>query len=512
MLPAESLTERTVRAARWQLAASATSAVSQFAIGILLARLLTPADFGLIALAVVVLTLGQTLGDLGISNALVQRRALTDRHVRAAFTFSVLLGIGIAIVLIFAAPVAASAMREPRVIPLAQVLAVGFALRGVSLVGRALLTRQLNFRRLFFIDVCSHIIGYGCVAITLALLGYGVWSLVWGDIVQGLMASAAQLASARHSMQLLLARRELAELLHVGVGAHLNGCVNYVALNADNFVIGRILGPASLGLYVRAYALMNIPLTHGARVMTSVLFPALSRVQNDMEVLRRAFLLVTKLTAMIAAPAMVTLGVLAPHLIPSVYGSQWVGVVVPLQILCAAGYFRALYHLDGVIVQSIGWVYKEFWRQCGYAALVIAGSLLGSHYGLAGIATGVGVAIAFMFVALGQLALRATDVRWRIYLVAQGDALITAAVTFTLALSLRFWLEALDASSSVITVTVLSASAIPWSLGILWTLGLSDFHPLRQQLPRGIQRLSETLRGRRPIPDTKGNPLSTQQP
>jgi O-antigen/teichoic acid export membrane protein len=365
--------------------------------------------------------------------------------------------------------------------------------------------------RQFFIDTGSYVLGYGGVGVSLAVFGYGVWSLVWGGLLQTLLSSGAQLVAVRHSIRPLASRRELADLLHFGIGTSLNGCVNYLALSGDNFVVGRWMGATSLGLYNRAYNLMNLPFTYATSVMSSVLFPAFAQVQGEPARLRRAYLLLTRLAAMVAAPAMGTMAIVAPHLVRSLYGPRWTGVVAPLQILSVAGYFRALYHLGGVVAQSVGWVYKELWRQAVYAGLVIAGAFVGSRYGLAGVAAGVSVAILYMFVATGQLALRATGISWRLYLRVQLGALVTAGVTCGVALSARFLLEAYQASSAVITLAVLACAAVPWSAGMLWSLGEPGFEPLRERLPGASVRLIDALRRHRrfrpsPADDARPDP------
>jgi O-antigen/teichoic acid export membrane protein len=491
--PAESLTTRTARAAQWRFAGAAVGAVSQFVVGVLLARLLTPADFGIVALAYVVLGFAQPLGDLGLGNAVVQRTELTDRHVRTAFTFSTLMGLVVAVVLAIVAPLGAAAMRDANVTPVLRALSAGFAIRGTAVVAEALLRRHLDFRPHVLIETASYVVGYGGVGVSLALLGHGVWSLVWAGLVQAMVSSAAQLAVVRHPVRPLLASRELAELLGFGLAAAASRCVNYVALNGDYFVVGRSMGAASLGLYSRAYGLMNLPHTYAANVMSRVMFPALAQVQGEQVRLQRAFLLVTELTAMIAAPSMVTLAIVAPHFVRGLYGPQWNGVVVPLQILCMAGYFRALYHLGGILAQSVGRVYAELRCEVIYAGLVIAGALAGSRYGLPGVAAGVGAAILYMFVACANLALGATGTTWGAYLQVQRGALATAAVAGSVALFTRLPLEAGGASSPIITLAVLAAAAIPWCVGILWTLGRQDFEPLRASLPRSSVRLVEML-------------------
>jgi O-antigen/teichoic acid export membrane protein len=489
----DSLTDRTARAAHWRFAGLGIGAVSQFGLGVLLARLLTPADFGLMTLAFTVLGLAQPLGDLGIGNAVVQRAELSDRHVRTAFTFSVLLGLAITAVIWLLAPLGAVLMRDAKVTSILRGLAAAFAIGGTAVVAGALLRRQLDFKRRFFVDFGSHVLGYGGVAVTLALTGHGVWSLVWGNLIQTLLASCAALVVVRHSVRPLLGRRELNELLHFGFGSALNACVNYVARNADNVVVGRWIGAGGLGLYSRAYNLMNLPHTFAAGAMSSVLFPAFAQAQHDQVRVRRAFLLITKLTAMVAGPAMGTMAIVAPSLVSSLYGPRWAGAVLPLQILCLAGYFRALYHLGGVVAQSVGRVYAELRNEAVYAVLVIGGSFLGLRHGLPGVAVGVSVAILCMFVVTAQLVLRATGASLGAYVRVQIGALVCTGITCVVALSFRILLEAWHAPTLLLTILVLVAAAIPWGAGMLWTLGEPDLEPLRSRVPRWCVRLAGAI-------------------
>jgi PST family polysaccharide transporter len=495
--PPESLTITTARAAHWRLGGAIVGAVSQLVVGVLLARLLTPADFGVTTLAFVVLGLAQPLGDFGVGSAIVQRDAVSDRHIRSAFTFSTLLGCAVAATLVVGAPIGAALMHDDRVTPVLRALSIGFAIRGPAIVADALLRRDLDFRRHVLIGTSSSVVGYGGVAVSLALLGYGVWSLVWGSLVEALLSSGAQLATTRHDMRPLLARRELGQLLGFGAGATLGSWANYVALNADYVVVGRSLGARDLGLYVRAYGLMKAPHTYAASVLSRVMFPAFARVQREPARLRRGYLLLTEVTAMIAGPSMGALAIVAPHFVSSLYGAQWSGIVRPLQILCIAGYLRALYHLGGVVAQSVGRVYAELWREAVYSVLVIAGAVIGSHYGLAGVSVGVSVAIAYMFVACSNLALSVTEATWGMYLRVQRGALLTTSATCGVALVVRLWCEGVGASSVILTLGVLAAAAVPWSAGLLWMLSRPDCEPLRQWLPSWGVRLITMVARRR---------------
>jgi PST family polysaccharide transporter len=477
------------------LTSTVVAAASQLAVGVILARLLTPAEFGVVALSIVLLGLALPLSDLGMAAAVVQRAELTDRHVRTAFTFSAITSMAAAIVVSIAAPLGAVVTRDPQVTAVLRVLAVGVACRGIAAVAEALLHRQLDFRRLFFIESISHVLGYGGVAVTLALLGYGSWSLVWGSLVQTIGASVAQLAVVRHSLRPLVGRRPLADLVRFGFGEATSGWVNYIALNGDNFVVGRWMGVTSLGLYSRAYALMNLPFTYAARVMSSVMFPALAHVQQQPDRMRRGYLLLTEVVATIAAPCLGILAIAAPHLVPSVYGVQWTGAVVPLQILCLAGYFRVLYHLGSIVAKSAGRVYNELWRQVIYAALVISGTLAGSRYGLPGVTVGVGIAILYMFVASTHLAIVTTGTSWRAYVQVQRGALRIAAATCSIALAIRIVLEASHAPSAVIALAVVAGALVPWSIGVLRYLGQPAYEPFWASLPGPCLRLLGALRG-----------------
>ena len=491
---ASGLVDRTARAASWRLAASIVAAASQLVVGIILARLLPPAEFGVMALATVLIGFVRPIADLGLGNALVQRPRIDHRHIRVSFTAAVMCGAALTAIVAAAAPLAGMLARQALVAAVGRLLAVLFLIRGCGVVAEALLRRRLDFRRLFFIEAGSYAVGYGIVAIVLALSGYGVWSLAWGAIVQAATATLAQGLAVRHDVRPLFARTELVELLRFGAGASAASWVNYLALNGDNFVVGRVLGTAALGLYGRAYALMDLPHAYISGVVAGVLFPAFAQVQNDAVRLQRGYLLMTRATAIVAGPALAILAVTAPHLVASVYGPRWSGVVLPLQILCVAGYFRALYHLGGVIVQSVGQVYGELVRQAIYAGLVLAGAFVGARVGLPWVAVAVGGAIVFMYVATATAALRASGTGWRCYLAAQRPAALTTAATLIVAIGARLLIERWTSSSVAIVVVVAAVAALPWAAGALHELADPAYEPLRGVLPAGPLRFVAALR------------------
>jgi lipopolysaccharide/colanic/teichoic acid biosynthesis glycosyltransferase len=267
------LAGRTISAARWKFASAVSQGIFQFAVGVLLARLLPPDDFGVVALAMVVVGFAGLVGDLGLGPAVIQSRTLTPLHLRTSFTASLLLGAGLTLVLLAVAPFSSTLLRNPELPGVLRLLSAAFLCGALGVTARALLQRTLDFRRLFVVDLASYAVGYAGVATGMALLGYGVWSLAWGALVQSLAGSLLALWMARHPLRPRLAWAELRELFSFGAGVSLNNVINYVARNGDNLIVGRWLGATALGLYGRAYNLMTLPLTYLSAVGYSVMFP-----------------------------------------------------------------------------------------------------------------------------------------------------------------------------------------------------------------------------------------------
>ena len=479
---------------QWRLASAVTVAAAQFGVGVLLARLLPPAEFGLVAMALVVLGLIRLLGDFGIGER--DRPASNpDRtphpcriHVSTVFACAT------AAIVAIVAPAAAAVLREPRVAPVLQALALGVAVGGTGSVAGAMIRRRLDFRRQFFIDLGSYLVGYAGLAAALAVGGFGVWSLVGGTLIQSALASIAQLFVGRHAVRPLLAVRELADLLHFGVGATASNCANYVALTGDNFIVGRAMGATALGLYQRAYMLMALPFTHAASILSSALLPAFSQVQEDPVRLRRGYLLASGLTGMVAAPAMATLAIVAPHLVVSLYGPHWSGVVRPLQVLCLAGFFRAVPPERSR---------RAFRRSCVRRSLAtgrirhagacrrLTGILVWSDGDRCGRGCG-----DPLYVCRQQPARAAIDRDKLVAVLAvQRRPIRTAVLAGAIALPVRIVCEALELPSAWITLAVLTCCRGAVGGWLLTMLGNSEFRRSKANCPRGRSVLSTAVSG-----------------
>ncbi len=463
------LSQRTIYAAQWRWASLLLQGLLQFGFGILLARLLSPADFGLAAMAMIVVGLSATFAEVGLNSAVVYLRPLTERHVRTSFTLSIAVSLILAAALFVLAPAVARPFRNNALTPILRAEALLFVLSAPGITALALLRRNLDFRRLFLVEVVSYVVGYGAVATSLALLGFGVWSLVLGVLAQAGLSSILALAACRHATRPLLAIQEARQLFGYGGAATLNSLVSYAARNTDSFIIGRWLGASPLGLYTRAFNLITVPLYYLATATTGVLFPAMSEIRADIRRFRTAYLLGVQVTVLVAAPLSVGVAVAGPHLIAGLYGKGWSGATLALQILAAAGVFRAVYRLAGAVTYASGNVMAEVRRQAAFTLLVAAGGIIGTAWGIAGVAIALSVGIVFMYLAMNQLSLNIVEGRWRDFFAAHLPGLALGLYVGIVAFLIRWVLERLGLGSFWIMVAIVfgSTASLPIAVFLL---------------------------------------------
>ncbi|HEX2331892.1 MAG TPA: lipopolysaccharide biosynthesis protein, partial [Burkholderiales bacterium] len=292
---------------------------------VILARLLSPSDFGVVAMAWLVTGFAGIFHDFGTKAAVIQRRELPSALLDSVFWLNVGIGIAIAILIALLAPIIAVAMREPQLTGVLWLLALGFPIASLGLVQQALLERASRFRSVAVVECCAAFAGL-TIGVLAALGGWGVYSLVsqaiveWTVVTAGLWAASTWRPAWRCSLALI---REIA-----GFSGNLVGfsIVNYFARNIDTVLIGRFLGATELGYYNLAYRLMLWPLQHISRVVGRAFFPALSRLQDDKPRLRQAYVRAAAAVFLITAPLSLGLFVLREPFVLALMGERWLKV------------------------------------------------------------------------------------------------------------------------------------------------------------------------------------------
>jgi len=358
----------------------------------ILARLLTKEDFGLVAVAVIAISYLSVVKDLGLGLALVQRRENIDEAANTVFTINLMLGFFLSLIVLPLAPLFAAYFEDPMITPVLRWLGLSFAIHALGSVHGSLLMRDLDYRRKFIPDMGNTIIK-GLVSLGLAFTGYGVWALVFGQIA-GSFASVILVWSISPWRPRLALNRRIAGQL-VRFGASITG-VDILTVFVDNLsyiIVGRLFGLAALGVFTMSYRLPEMLIIGNLWVMAAVLFPAFSSIQDKPDELRRGFLISIRLVQLIAMPLCVGLFLVADPIVRVVFGEQWLDTIPLLRILSIYALVTSIGYHVGDVYKAIGRPDILFKLNILSIFLMVPALLIGSLYGLTGIALGYLVSI-----------------------------------------------------------------------------------------------------------------------
>jgi O-antigen/teichoic acid export membrane protein len=438
---APTLTHRTISGMAWSAWGSGATGALTVLVLVLLTRLLSPADFGIVGAALIVIGFSLAFSQLGMGPALIQRPVLEDRHISTAFYASTGFGILVALLVWVLAPNIAGFFHMNALVPIVRALSVLFPIAGVSSVAENITQRDMRFRLLANTDVFAYSIGYGLVGVVLAMAGFGAWALVGGQIAQALLRAGVLLRAAPPKLRPRPSWVCFRDLMGFGMGLSAARLGVILANQADNLVVGRWLGAVALGLYSRAYQLMSVPTSLLGDVFDKVLFPTMSRVQEDARRLTTAYLQGTAVVALVTLPAGVVAAVVAPELVTVAFGNKWEALVPPFQVLSLGMMFRTSYRMSDSLSRATGKVYRRAWRQALYAVLVFVGAWVGQVQGITGVAWGVLIALFLNYLLMAHLGLGVLRITWSSFIRAQLPALwltlVVGALTFAAILAAR---------------------------------------------------------------------------
>jgi teichuronic acid exporter len=422
------LVSKAIAGASWTTVEQVATTVLKLITLLVLARLVSPAEFGLAAAGLLIAELAFLFSEAAMGQALVQRSQLRPEHIRVAFTVMLLLGLGAAIALAMSAPAIAGFFGMPPLERIVPVLAVLIPIQSLCAISLAILTRQGRFRYLALARLPCVAFGYSLVAIGLALAGAGVWALVLGTICRDVLLLLALYAAARHALRPSLAWQAIKDLAGFSTGQTLVRLGNYIAQNGDYVVVGRLLGAFALGHYSRAYQLMMAPANLLSAVTTRVLFPLMASVQQDRERLARAYLRCIGASVALTLPLSVVLSACADEIVFVLLGDRWGAAAAPFAALSLVLVFRSARNVANVATIAQGESFRLAWRQYVYALLVVIGAALGAPWGIGGVAVAVAAVIVIHYAISAQLANRLLGISWRRFGRVHISGLASAAV------------------------------------------------------------------------------------
>ncbi|MHC4973465.1 MAG: lipopolysaccharide biosynthesis protein [Planctomycetota bacterium] len=376
--------EKVLSALRWTVAARVTAQAVTWGITLVVIRLLAPADYGLMAMSEVFFGLLLMLSDAGLGQALVQAKKVSERQTRQLFGVLVLMSVALFAVLFLAAPAIGAYYGKPKVTDISRWLSLGFLLVPFLTIPTALLEREIDFKRKSLVELATAVLS-ALVILVLAYLGYGIWALVVGRLLNlGLMAIGLNLIRPYFKLPLFSfgAARGLIKFGGLYTGTSI---LWFIYSQADIFIAGRVLSEEQMGYYAVAMYLSAIASVKVMPLLNQVALPAYSRLQDDPSAVGYYFLKVVRVVALITFPIFFGLAVVAPEFVHLILGEKYEGAILPIVLLSLAMPMRMISNLFPAMVYGRGHPGVEMGNTLFGLFVMPIAVLIGVHWGLLGL-------------------------------------------------------------------------------------------------------------------------------
>lgn len=413
------LKEKTIRGGLARLVAQGANFALRIGSLMVLARLLVPADFGLVGMVTALTGVLELFRDFGLSAAAIQRASITEEQMSTLFWINVLVGAVLGLMMVGAAPIIAAFYHEPRLIDVATVLAAGFLFNAVGIQHGAMLQRQLRFTALAVINTAAWVAAIA-VAVGGAVAGYGYWALVGMTVTLPLATSIGYWVAAGWVPGRPHRRVGTGSMMRFGGVVTVNGLVVYIASNFEKILLGRYWGADAIGIYGRAYQLTNIPTSNLNSAAGEVAFSALSRLQDDPQRFRNYFLKGYSLILALTVPATIGCSLFAGDLILVLLGSKWNAAVPIFRLLAPTILIFAIANPLSWLLMSLGKIRRLLKMGLVIAPVMIMGYVIGLPHGPKGVALAYSIVMMLWVLPLIAWAVHGTVVSF-------GDVLVTAS-------------------------------------------------------------------------------------
>lgn len=465
--------QKTGSAILWNFCRVLIQTSASFIVGIILARLLSPESFGLIAIALFFGAFSELLSTAGVAAAVVQRKQLSSTHIEGALMFSLCMGVVFMLIFWFASEYIAIFFAEPILENIIKTLSVGMFFSTATSVQRGLLIREMDFKQLTKLDTIGYLIGFALVSIVLVFLDYGVWSLVLGNLIWMILTAVLLFCYSTHANKYRWHTKEIGELLRFGIGISLNNFIFFLVSRTTPMLIGKSLGAAQLGLYNRSNQLSGMPLKKIAATFSSVLFSSYSSIQNEQDLLSQEYHRSLRAVSILSLPVLSVAIAAGDYVIVGLLGDKWAAAVPVFQLLCLGAIFSNILHIAGAVVQATGHVYLEVKRQVVSLVILVLGSSVALQYGLLAFVCAQIVSSLSLYFMMAHLAIKILNSNWKDYFYAQLPGVFMSILVSGTTVLTIMWIEhslniaaptallIIGISAGVSYVTFLASGIIP---------------------------------------------------
>lgn len=398
----------------------------------ILARILSPEEFGRVATANIVIDLILSVATLGTAQAIVQKTTLTSAHISAAFWISLSSGLVITLIIISASSPIARFLGDESIAPMIKVLSLTFIIKSIASVSEGLIVRSKDFRILAVRQIISYFIGYGLVGLLLAYNGAKEWSLVYAQVTQVSITTCLFIFKSRFHIFPIPGLTHIKDIFKYGSGLSAARVVNSFANQVDRGIIASNSTFSTIGIYTRAFQLSRYPSAIFGQVIEDVLFPTFATMQGEPNQLCKAYLKSLNAIFIILAPISVFFIAVSDRFVELLLGSQWNSVIPIFSIFVISLSLRSAQRISSALLRAIGRPWLNTLAQCVLLISTVLGSYIGIQWGVVWAAVGVTVAFAFHYVFISACCMICLNIRKSEIISAHLSAFKITLITFIL--------------------------------------------------------------------------------
>lgn len=432
-----SLRNDVLHSLKWLAGARFAGQLIAWVITLVVIRILKPSDYGLMAIAEVLIGFAALFREMGLYSAMVQKRDLTARQVEQAFGLLILSNSAIYLLLFICAPIFAIFFGDPRLTSMVRVLGIQFPLASIGVVQDAMLSRSMNFKRTSFVNLAV-VLSNGLTTLAFAMSGAGVWALVYGSLVGAVIRPIGLVLAARHWCRPRFSRVGMADMLRFGGFITASRVLWYVYSQADVFIVGKLLGKEILGFYAIAMRLASLPTQKVAGLLNQVSLAAYASVQQDMDVVRSHLCKAIRILSFLSFPVFWGISGISPELVIAVLGQRWEPAIIPLQLLSLVMPLRLISHGGGTALEAIGKPHIDTLNLFIALVIIPPALFIGAYYwGLVGASLAWVFAYPFLMLIRLRISLPPLGLTSRHYLQAMAGPAAGGAIMYLIVILAR---------------------------------------------------------------------------
>jgi teichuronic acid exporter len=453
------LRQKVLSGLRWSAAGKFSGQLISWAITIIVMRLLTPGDYGLMAMAGVFIAFLFLLNELGLGAALIQRQEMNETILRQTFGMLLVINLCLFLTLLFTAPLIASFFNEQRVVPIIRLLSTQFIMMPFTIIPQSLLIREMDFKGISIVEFISALAGSG-VTLSLALNGFGVWSLVWGSMAIIMSRTIGLNIISAYLHFPILSIRGMAKAITFGGYVTISRVLWFFYTQADIFIIGKLLGKEMLGFYSVAMNLSSLPMEKVSGIINQVAFPAFSSIQTESQKVRANFLKGVRVMSFLAFPVLWGMSSVAPELVAVLLGDKWKLAVVPFQLLSLVIPIRMVSSLISSATLGLGRPDIDFFNLLLASVVIPMGILIGVHWGLFGVSLAWVILYPLVFLRYLSRVVPVIKIRILDVLTAMAPPITAALVMYLTVIGIKMFLGADVKSIGHLALLIIGGSMV----------------------------------------------------